>query len=153
MARKKRAAPADSFAGLTWDDLSDWAGSKIVSRGRNYQRGHHVQDLAFTPDAGLLAWVMGSMRYATIVRMERKKLVSECTCPYWDTCKHAVAAVLEYLECVKQKKALPQAAEDDLHLQKLEEMGMRRPGRTKRILRATTGKKRRCRKKRWLRRT
>ena len=33
------------FADLTWDDLNDWAGSKIVSRGRRYQQQGRVSEL------------------------------------------------------------------------------------------------------------
>ena len=47
MARKRKQA--DPFEALTWNDLTDWAGSKIVSRGKNYQRNGYVKDLARLP--------------------------------------------------------------------------------------------------------
>jgi len=96
MARKRKKT--DLFEGLTWNDLTSWAGSKIVSRGKSYQRSGYVKELACAPDGSLIAWVDGTERYATQVFFEDDELESDCTCPYWDTCKHAVAVVVEYLE-------------------------------------------------------
>jgi len=70
MARKRKQA--DPFEALTWNDLTDWAGSKIVSRGKNYQRNGYVKDLARTTDGNLVAWVDGTERYATRVFFESK---------------------------------------------------------------------------------
>ena len=53
------------FACLTWLDLESWAGAKTVSRGKSYQRGRRVIDLAITGSGELVAWVQGSSRYAT----------------------------------------------------------------------------------------
>ena len=118
-ARKRK--PSDPFAKLTWEDLEEWAGNVIVARGRSYQRSGAVRDLGRAEDGALVAWVMGTQRYATQVRTEGKKsLESACTCPYWDTCKHAVAVVLEYLESIKADSAIGQVEEDDLRLLKLE---------------------------------
>ena len=104
MARKRKKT--DPFEGLTWNDLTVWAGSKIVSRGKNYQRSGYVKDLACAPDDSLIAWVEGTERYATQVFFENNALESICSCPYWDTCKHAVAVIVEYLEKLK-KTLLP----------------------------------------------
>ncbi|HKZ85947.1 MAG TPA: hypothetical protein VJ793_20120 [Anaerolineae bacterium] len=41
----RRRSKTDPFEDLTWDDLEDWAGASVVSRGRSYQRSHRVQDL------------------------------------------------------------------------------------------------------------
>ena len=69
----------------------------------------------------MVAWVRGTRRYATQVRIEgKKRLESACTCPYWATCKHAVAVVLEYLECLKTDSAIGEIDEDDPRLLKLE---------------------------------
>jgi uncharacterized Zn finger protein len=57
----------DLFVELTWEDLRHWAGEKILSRGRGYQRSRSVKELARTADGGLVAWVRGSHRYATHV--------------------------------------------------------------------------------------
>lgn len=73
VARQTRATPGNatsSFARLTWNDLEKWAGSRIVSRGRSYQRSGRVQDLSLAPDGALLAWVQGSRRYATQVSLK-----------------------------------------------------------------------------------
>jgi len=111
MAKKKRSDP---FAGLTWDDLEQWAGSRIVTRGQRYQRQGHVAELASTSDGGLVAWVSGTQRYATKVVMGEDGLPdSVCTCPYGANCKHGVAVVLEYLAQLEEEQDIPKAGEDD----------------------------------------
>lgn len=112
MAGKRKAA--DTFADLSWVDLNRWAGGKIVGRGRDYQKTGAVTDLAETQEGGLLAWVQGAMRYATLVeRNDDGELRSVCTCPYMGTCKHAVAVVLECLKCLEDKTLVPRASKDD----------------------------------------
>jgi uncharacterized Zn finger protein len=111
----------DCFKDLTWEDLEQWAGSTIVSRGKSYQRNGYVRELASTPDGGLLAWVEGTRTYATWVDFENGALSSTCSCPYWDTCKHAVAVVLEYLNCLKNDSKVPQVTGDDKRILLLEE--------------------------------
>ena len=51
----KKKTKLDQFADLTWNDLEEWAGGKIVSRGKNYQRQRCVRDLVVTEDDGLVA--------------------------------------------------------------------------------------------------
>ena len=114
--------PSDPFRELTWEDLEAWAGSRIVSRGRSYQRGGSVRDLACTESRGLVAWVSGTQRYATRVDMDSKELTSVCSCPYWTTCKHAVAVVCEYLERLKQNTTVPTLTDTDTRLTLLENM-------------------------------
>ncbi|HET7087560.1 MAG TPA: SWIM zinc finger family protein, partial [Anaerolineae bacterium] len=118
----RRRSKTDPFEDLTWDDLEDWAGSSVVSRGRSYQRSHHVQDLARTPGGGLIAWVLGTEKYATRVDFGEGGLTSACTCPYWTTCKHAVAVVLEYLESAKRKTEIPIVTERDPRLADLRDV-------------------------------
>ena len=78
----KKKTQLDQFADLTWNHLEEWAGGKIVSRGKNYQRQGRVRDLAVTEDDGLMAWVDGTERYATRVVMDDDGLPdSICTCP------------------------------------------------------------------------
>ena len=126
MARQKKKTTkkqksSDLFSKLTWEDIEEWAGSVIVGRGRSYQRKGAVENLGRTEGGTLVAWVMGTQRYATQVRLtERDGLESACTCPYWDTCKHAVAVVLEYLERLKTDSAIGKIDEDDPRLLKLE---------------------------------
>jgi uncharacterized Zn finger protein len=93
----------DFFKNLSWADLREWAGSKILSRGKDYQKSGQVEDLALTPDDALIAWVLGTHRYATLVGVQKGELVSDCNCPYDDTCKHAVAVVLAGLDFLKKK--------------------------------------------------
>ncbi|NGZ11362.1 MAG: SWIM zinc finger domain-containing protein [Nitrospira sp. LK70] len=120
---KSRPSQADPFKALTWDELQDWAGAVIVSRGQRYQRSRLVQDLARTSNGGLVAWVLGSHQYATRVETETDELVAACTCPYGGVCKHAVAVVLEYLEQVKRNHTIPTVAEQDRRLQLLQHDG------------------------------
>ena len=110
----------DPFADLTWDALEEWAGATIVSRGRSYQRSHQVQGLVRTASYGLVAWVHGTERYATSVEVEDGEIAALCTCPYEGTCKHAVAVVLEYLDCLKHKREVPLIAGRDRRLSLLE---------------------------------
>jgi len=119
MARKRKKT--DLFEGLTWNDLTAWAGNKIVSRGINYQRSGYVKDLGRTADGSLIAWVEGTKRYATQVFFEDDDLESICSCPYWDTCKHAVAVVVEYLENLKKKVKIPKVTKKDQRLILLKE--------------------------------
>lgn len=106
-------APSNPFAALTWDDVEAWAGSRIVSRGKSYQRSNRVRELARTTSGGIVAWVQGTSRYATQVEIAKKKLTASCTCPYGGTCKHAIAVVLSYLECLKNQREIPPAAGDE----------------------------------------
>ena len=109
----KKITKLDFYKNLSWDDLREWAGSKIVSRGQSYQRSGQVKNLALTPDGGLIAWVRGTEKYATLADVQDGELVSECTCPYGATCKHAVAMVLEALEYIKKKKDIPRCSNKD----------------------------------------
>ncbi|MCY3666686.1 MAG: hypothetical protein OXH81_13580 [Gemmatimonadetes bacterium] len=126
MARQKKKTTkkqksSDPFSKLTWEDIEEWAGNVIVGRGRSYQRNGAVENLGRTEGGTLAAWVRGTRRYATRVRLtERNGLESACTCPYWATCKHAVAVVLEYLERLKTDSAIGEIDEDDPRLLKLE---------------------------------
>ena len=121
MVQKNKKKALDPFSKLTWEDLEEWAGAVIVGRGRPYQRNGAVENLAHTEDGTLVAWVRGTRRYATSVRLtKRNGLESSCTCPYWATCKHAVAVVLEYLECLKTDSAIGEIDEGDPRLLKLE---------------------------------
>jgi uncharacterized Zn finger protein len=118
----KKKMPLDRFVGLTWDNLDKWAGSRIVSRGKDYQRQGRVSELAATEDDNLIAWVQGSERYATKVKMEDDGLPdSICTCPYEFDCKHGVAVVLEYLKRIERGERVPKAHKDDVRLRLLED--------------------------------
>jgi uncharacterized Zn finger protein len=110
------------FINLSWDDLREWAGSKIFERGKSYQQRKLVSKLTILDDGSLLAWVDGTHRYTTKVTIDENGLPeSMCTCPYGYDCKHGVAVVLEYLEQIKKDKSVPKAAKDDERLLLLEE--------------------------------
>jgi uncharacterized Zn finger protein len=109
------------FSTLTWSDLEDWAGSRIVGRGRAYQQQGRVSGLSLTEDAALLAWVDGTERYATRVFIDEHGLpASICSCPYETDCKHGVAVVLEYLKRMKKNRRVPKAKQGDDRLAILE---------------------------------
>jgi uncharacterized Zn finger protein len=101
---------------LTFDDLRDWAGEKILGRGKSYVK--RVGQLSRTEDNTLIAWVTGGERYATSVRIDGAvDFEYFCTCPYsWGPCKHAVAVILAATEYVKRKEIIPLLEENnDLH--------------------------------------
>lgn len=110
----KKKTRLDRFADLTWNDIEEWAGGKIVSRGKSYQRQGRVSDLAVTDDGSLIAWADGTERYATRVVMDEDGLPdSICTCPYELDCKHGVAVVIEYLQRFENNRRVPKAKHDD----------------------------------------
>jgi uncharacterized Zn finger protein len=110
----------DPFKELTWADLEEWAGSTIVGRGKRYQSNGCVSELARTDDGGLIAWVDGSRRYATMVAIRDGELHSRCTCPYGLNCKHAVAAMVDYLDRLKNRKVVPTVSRSDARLKLFE---------------------------------
>jgi uncharacterized Zn finger protein len=119
----KKEGRSDPFADLTWDDLEQWAGSRIVERGERYQGQGRVSQLARTDDGGLVAWVNGSQRYATKVVMDEDGVPdSVCTCPYGVNCKHGVAVVLEYLAHVEAGARVSQVRGGDERLMLLTRM-------------------------------
>ncbi len=109
------------FRRVTWAEIEEWAGEKIAARGQSYQRSRQVADLAWTPEGEAVAWVQGTRRYATLVDMDEQGLSSACTCPYEDTCKHAVAVVLDLREQLSRKRELPTVPETDPRLVLLED--------------------------------
>ncbi len=117
----KKKTQWDRFVDLSWDDLNHWVGSKIVSRGRNYQQQGRVSDLVITDEGALMAWVNGSEQYVTKVIMNSDGLPeSLCTCPYELDCKHGVAVVLEYLDMIGSSRVVPKATADDSRIPILE---------------------------------
>lgn len=113
----------ERFQKLSFDDLTEWAGSRIVSRGRNYQKQGRVDDLSITLDGGLISWVDGTRTYAThVFFLENGQLGSICSCPYGSRCKHAVATILEYIFHVEDGRKIPITDEDDERLYLVEEL-------------------------------
>lgn len=119
-----RAATDDRWRRLTWRELTAWAGSRTVERGRAYQRQGAVQDLAISPDGAMLASVQGTRQYVTTVWWEQggqadQALHSRCTCPVGLRCKHAVAVVADYLQALADKTGVPTADPNDRRWKKL----------------------------------
>ena len=116
----KKKSRLEMISSLTWNDLEDWAGGTIVSRGRTYQRQGRVSDLAVTGDGSLVGWVDGSERYACKVVIDTDgQIDSTCTCPYMFDCKHGVSVVLECLEELKKNRTIPKIKTDDERLEML----------------------------------
>ncbi len=115
------------FTQLTWDNLSTWAGSTSLSRGKSYK--NQVQDFNMTKDGGIIAWVQGSELYATSVSIDSSgKLSASCSCPsHWNPCKHSVALVLSFLDALKSKQGVPEASANDRRFRLIEE---KKSGRT-----------------------
>lgn len=101
------------LAQLTDHDLSQWAGEKILTRGKGYIK--RVEGLRRTPKNELAAWVAGTEDYATLVRLaDDGQHEWFCTCSHDDgPCKHAVAVVLAAGQQLRQKRELPLLQDDD----------------------------------------
>ncbi len=99
---------------VTWGDIATWAGPSSVARGRAYQRGRRVRDLAISKEGRLLAKVAGGHLYTTAVWWEADVLRSRCTCPVGGNgCKHAVAVVAVYLDMLAKDTQVPIADAED----------------------------------------
>ncbi len=99
---------------LTWDELEDWCGDRVLRRGEAYFKDGHVTDLKICPE-GLLAHVTGTELYTTVVKINENGsgLSSWCSCPYGYNCKHAVALILAYSERLRRKEGVPVVDESD----------------------------------------
>lgn len=120
MVKSSKPRGRPNWGGLSWSELEEWAGRGPLGRGWNY-RGR-VRGLSVSEGGALLAWVLGTYRYATSVSLTDKGLQGECTCPVGTgRCKHAVAVVLSYLDAVSEDLEVPVARVDDPRWGKLEE--------------------------------
>lgn len=92
---------------LTFADLHAWVGDRILNRGKGYIK--RVEQLSRIEDNTLVAWVIGTERYATSARIgETGDLEYFCSCPYdWGPCKHTVAVILAAAQQVKNKTSIP----------------------------------------------
>lgn len=80
----------NSDARIALSQFRAWAGETVFKRRQSYELRGRVHELATTAEGGLVAWVQGSVRYATRVILHADQLTSDCTCPYGGTCKHAI---------------------------------------------------------------
>ena len=101
---------------LSAAQLRDLVGEKMYKRGENYHLRDRVHNLAATQHNDIIAWVHGSQRYATRVRLLADTLSADCSCPYPGICKHAIALVLAYLSRPDTAESLPTASENDVRL-------------------------------------
>lgn len=106
-----KTSPSSSpFSNLTWDDLENWVGDRILARAKRYQKNRAVEELALIDDDQLLAKVQGSHPYSLYVSIDDEgSLDSQCSCPYRYDCKHAAAAVIEAVFLLKDCREIPPA--------------------------------------------
>jgi len=90
---------------LTYDELEDWAGEKIFTRGKSLV--NKVRQLERRGENELIAQVKGTELYDCSVVLEDGELESDCTCPYYDRCKHVVAVVLAAAKAIKAEQDIP----------------------------------------------
>ena len=100
------------YESLSSEDLEQWAGSVVFKRGKGYRP--RVHDLAATEEGHLVANVIGSESYITRVWMTGGEPDHECSCPYPEPCKHAVAVLLTYLDRVASGTSVPRIGPDEL---------------------------------------
>ncbi len=110
--KKRGLMPITAFTDLSWQDLEQWVGPTILERGKSYRR--RVHDLARTDENHVVATVAGSEPYITHVWLTDNEPDYECSCPYWGPCKHAVAVILAYLDCIKSEQSVPLIEPGDL---------------------------------------
>lgn len=111
---RRRATLADRWLTITWDELDTWAGPRSAHRGRAYHRSGRVHDLGMTPDGCLLARVRGQDEYVVSVWWDATaQLQASCSCPAAVRCKHAVAAITEFLQAVADGQAVESTSKDD----------------------------------------
>lgn len=113
----------ENFKELTWNDLLNWASSRILKRGEDYFKRGRVTNLRITP-SGILANVSGTDEYTTLVAIHgqgrQKEVVSDCTCPYGSGCKHAVATLLAFSQAIKENRKVPMAQSKDPDIERME---------------------------------
>ena len=93
---------------LTKERIRREAGSDIYRRGEKYYNAGKVKLISIELDK-IEAEVAGTMPYRVSIQEIGTSLYSSCTCPYWTTCKHVVAVLLE------AKKWYDENADDLLH--------------------------------------
>lgn len=96
------------LSNLTWDDLRQMAGSKILNRGKSYT--NRVTELSTMNDNGLIAWVSGGRKYAAYIEFDEDGDPGWfCSCPYdWQgPCKHVIAVLLAGVDRLKVNEDIP----------------------------------------------
>lgn len=90
---------------LTYDDLEDWAGEKIFTRGKGLV--NKVSQLEQHGENELTAKVKGTEWYDCSIQLNDGELESDCTCPYYERCKHVVAVVLAAAKAINSDQEIP----------------------------------------------
>ncbi len=84
-------------------NLSSWASSRIISRGRDYYRKGNVLQLDSSSEAFIQSKVRGSDTEPYEVQIQFDSCgmpISRCTCPFnWEPlCKHAVSTLIAWMQ-------------------------------------------------------
>jgi len=79
---------------ITQEQIVNEAGPEIFSRGKKYYQQNRVTLAELELDR-FDAQVQGAVMYHVQVQKIGENFYSSCTCPYWTTCKHVVAAMLQ----------------------------------------------------------
>lgn len=85
---------------ITVKDVHSLVDSKIFQRGGEYFEDGCVIDPTYDGNE-ICAEVEGSSssNYRTSVKLERRKIECECSCPYdWGVCKHVIALLLNWIK-------------------------------------------------------
>lgn len=89
---------------LTKERIRREAGRDIYRRGEKYYINKSVTLINIELDK-FEAKVEGTVPYRVSVQEIGENLYSSCTCPYWTTCKHVVAALLEARDWYEENAA------------------------------------------------
>ena len=83
------------FRSLSADTVRDCCSTSVYSRGKDYFESDSVSQLIYNHEkTRLKAIVSGNDDYTVTVTLDNGRITGSCTCPYYDVCKHIVAAVL-----------------------------------------------------------
>jgi len=85
---------------LSYEDIEPMAEERIYKRGFGYFKQGYVKDIVWS-ESSMNATVEGSegaMYEVDIFLDEEGDLLGQCDCPYYDTCKHIVAVLLQARE-------------------------------------------------------
>ena len=88
---------------ITNSDIRRLVSSTIYARGKNYYKNGRVR-LIEIEENYFCAEVLGTYEYKVEVHYEYGDFGVSCNCPYWDICKHIVAAMLEAKNFYEQNR-------------------------------------------------
>lgn len=109
---RTRADSAPDPLMMSWSAIKRQFGTGVATRGRSLQERGAVQDLARTPDGGLVARVRADQLHVVNV-VDADIVEGDCTCADDVDCRHVVAVLLEYQAQVARGVDVPTTSADD----------------------------------------